>query len=72
MAKSERCGERGKGQGERWKRKWRKDDIPSSFFKTRSTAPEQPLQDMLTLNLYVCSKSAILKCVVGCSCEVER
>ncbi len=26
-------------------------DVPSSFFSTRSTAPEQPLQLMLTLNL---------------------
>ena len=28
--------------------------IPSSFLRTRSTAPEQPPQLMLTLNSYVC------------------
>ena len=33
--------------------------LPSSFFRTRLTAPEQPLQLMLTLNLYVCSAWAI-------------
>jgi len=30
-------------------------DIPSSFPRTLFTAPEQPPQDMLTLNLYVWS-----------------
>ena len=33
----------------------RKRNEPSSFPRTRFTAPEQPPHDMLTLNLYVCS-----------------
>ena len=32
--------------------------VPSSFFSTRSTAPEQPPQDMLTLKTYLCSAPA--------------
>jgi hypothetical protein len=32
-----------------------RDCIPSSFFRTRSTAPEQPPQLMAMSNLYVCS-----------------
>lgn len=33
-------------------------DVPSSFLSTRSTAPEQPPQDMVTLNRYLCSAPA--------------
>lgn len=55
-------GREGKGEGE-GKRKGRgeeereraggtgKGDVPSIFFNTRSTAPEQPPQLMLMLNL---------------------
>jgi hypothetical protein len=50
------CRTEGKGSGGGF-------SLPSSFFSTLSTAPEQPLQDMLTLNLYVCSASAILDSV---------
>ena len=31
------------------------ENTPSSFFSTRSTAPEQPPHDMVMLKLYVCS-----------------
>ena len=34
------------------------ETVPSSFFSTRSTAPEQPPQDMLTLKTYLCSAPA--------------
>jgi hypothetical protein len=42
---------------EGWKRGRKRDrrTVPSSLPRTRFTAPEQPPQDMLTLNLYVCS-----------------
>lgn len=49
-----------------------KSSIPSSFLRTRSIAPEQPPQDMETLNLYLCSA---MVCVCVCVCggrEGER
>ena len=44
-------------------RKLRRVILPSSFPRTRFTAPEHPPQLMLTLNLYVCA-SAIIKMIV--------
>lgn len=41
-----------------------KSSIPSSFLRTRSIAPEQPPQDMETLNLYLCS-AMVCVCVCG-------
>lgn len=43
-----------------------KSSIPSSFLRTRSIAPEQPPQDMETLNLYLCSAMVcVCVCVEG-------
>lgn len=40
----------GKGGGGR-----EKQLLPGNFFSTRSTAPEQPPQLMVTVNMYLCS-----------------
>lgn len=50
-----------------------KSSIPSSFLRTRSIAPEQPPQDMETLNLYLCSAMVCVLGVCVCVCvEGER
>lgn len=48
-------GKMRRGGGQRGK------DSPSSFFRTRSTAPEQPLQLMVTLNVYVWSSDMVAR-----------